>query len=187
MLNIAVVPCFQKPWVLTSALNSAGTCTCTGCPTILAAPLTVLYLPPWSSPTVFAPQSAAPPPCHAPALILFPCTILLFIFGLYVIALGTRARAPRATHSFAASSYRAITRPPFGDDRACLIDNLLPQPSKVTGMSYGISLYLRRRLSRNSSQDNSGLLRRWGTELSQSPFLVALWGRFLSWHPDPFS
>ena len=38
---MAVVPRFQNPWALTSALDSAGTTTCPSCRTNLAAPLTV--------------------------------------------------------------------------------------------------------------------------------------------------
>ena len=75
MSNIAVVPRFQKPWALTSDLDSAGTTTCPGCPTSLAAPFIV-------RPTVSVPSSDYPPSCHAPALVLSPCTVLLFILGL---------------------------------------------------------------------------------------------------------
>ena len=151
MPNIAVVLRFQTPWVLTSALDCAGTCTCPGCPTNLAAPFNVCPLPPWASSKVYVLPLASPPSCCAPAPVLSPSTVLLLILGSYVIALGKRSRAPRAPHYFAASSCRARKRPPFGHDRACSIKNLLPQPLQVAGMSCGISLYLRRRLSRNSS------------------------------------
>ena len=72
MSNITVVPCFHKPWALTSALDSAGTTACPGCPTNLAAPLTFLPLPPWNSPTVSLPQSDTPSSCNAPAPVLSP-------------------------------------------------------------------------------------------------------------------
>ena len=94
-----------------------------------------------------------------------------------------RSWDPRAPHSFSESSCRSRTRPPFGHDRVCSIKNFLPQPSQVGGVSCGISPYMRRRLSRNSSQDNSVSLRRWVTFLSHAPFLVALWRRFLSCPP----
>ena len=124
-----------------------------------------------------------PPSCRAPALVLSPYNVLLFIFGSLVISLVMRAQDPRAPHSFSASSYRAITRPPLGRDRACSIENLLPQPLQVAEISCGISPYLRQRLSQNSSQDNSFPLRQWGTELSHALFLVALWRHFLSYPP----
>ena len=50
-------------------------------------------------------------------------------------------------------------------------------------MSCGINPYLRRRLSWNSSQENSVPLRRWGIALNHAPFLISLWRRFLSWPP----
>ena len=104
MLNIVVVRRFQKPWALTSALDSTGTTTCTGCPINLDAPLTVRALPPWVSSTVSVPPLASPPSFRAPAPVLSSYTVLLFIIGSYVIALGTKARAPTAPHSFLASS-----------------------------------------------------------------------------------
>ena len=72
---------FQKPWALTSALNSAGTCTCPGCPTNLDDPFTVLALPPWAAPTVSAPPSDSLPSFRTPAPVLSPFTVLLFILG----------------------------------------------------------------------------------------------------------
>ena len=151
MSNITVIPRFQKTWAHTSDLLSAGTSTFTGCPTNISAPFNVFPLTPWASSKVSVPPMAAPPSCRPPAPVLSYCTVLLLIFGSYLIVLGTRSRAPRDPHSFAASSCRARTMPPFGHDRACLIKNFLPQPSQVAGMSCGIIPYLRRRLSRNSS------------------------------------
>ena len=151
MSNISVVPRFQKPWALTSSVDSAGTSTCHGCLSNLTAPFDVFLFPPWASPTVPMPPSAAPPSCCALAPVLSPCTFLLFILGLYVISLGKRDWDQRAPHSFSVSSYCAGTRPSFGHDRACSIKKFLPQPSQVAGMSCSISPYLRRRLSRNSS------------------------------------
>ena len=132
MSNIAVVPCFQKPWALTSDLDYAGTTTCPDQPTNMASLFTIL-------PTVSAPPSASPTSWRAPAPILPPCTFLLFILGSYVISLVTTTWAPRAPHSFAESSCRVRTRPPFGQDRACYIKRFLPQPSQVAGMSWGIN------------------------------------------------
>ena len=127
-----------------------------------------------------APTLAVPPSCHASALVLYPCTVLLLILAWWDIAQGKRARDPRVPHSFAASSCHARTRPPFGHDMACSVKNFLPQPLQVVGMSCGISPYLRQRLFRSFSQDNSMPLRQWGTALSHAPFLLALWRRFIS-------
>ena len=135
MSNIAVVPRFQKLWALTSALGSAGTCTCPSLLTNTAAPFTIGTLPHWASPTTAVTPSAVPPSCHDPAPVLSPCTDLLLIFGSQVIALGTGAQALRVPHSFAVSPCRVRTRPPFGHDRACLIENFLPQLLQVAGMS----------------------------------------------------
>ena len=183
MSNIAVVTRFQKPWALTSDLDSAGISTCPGCPTNLSAPFNFLPLPPWASTAVSVLSSDSPHYCRAPAPVLSPYNVLLLILGSYVIALGTRAWDPRAPQSFVASSCRARKRPPIGHDRAYSIKNFLPQPLQVVGMSCGISPYLRRKLSRNSSQDSSLPLKRWGTALSHEPLLVALLRRFLSWPP----
>ena len=137
MSNIAVVPRLQNTWVITYYLNSADTSTCPGLLSNTAAPFTVRPLPPppWDSPIMTKLPLAVPPSCRAPAPVLSPYTVLLFIFGSYNMALDTRSRAPRATHSFAASSHRARTRPPCGHDRVCSIENLLPRPSQVMGVS----------------------------------------------------
>ena len=74
MSNIAVVPRLQKSWELMYSLDSTGTTTCTGCPTNLYAPLTV-------RPKVSVPPSDYPPSFRAPAPVLSPCTVLLFILG----------------------------------------------------------------------------------------------------------
>ena len=50
-------------------------------------------------------------------------------------------------------------------------------------MYCAISPYLRRRLSRNSSRDNSMPLKPGGTALSHTPLLFVLWWRFLYWPP----
>ena len=151
MSNITVIPRFQKTWAHTSDLLSAGTSTFTGCPTNISAPFNVLPLTPWASPKVSVPPMAAPPSCRPPAPVLSYCTVLLLIFGSYLIELGTRSQAPRDPHSFAASSCRARTRPPFGHDSSCSIENLVTQLLQVADMSCGISPYRRRSLSRNSS------------------------------------
>ena len=65
---------FWKRGTLTSALDSAGTTTCPGCPTYLDDPLTV-------RPTVSVLPSASPPSCRAPAPVLSSCTVLLLILG----------------------------------------------------------------------------------------------------------
>ena len=137
MSNIAVVPRFQNPWVLTSALDFEGTSTCPDLLSNTAALFTVRPLPPtpWNSPTMTAPPLAVPLYCRAPDPALPPCTVLLFIYGLEDIELGKRAHDSRAPHSFVASSCRSRTRPPFGNDRVCSINNLIPQPSQVAGMS----------------------------------------------------
>ena len=62
-------------------IDSAGTTTCPGYPTTLAAPLTVFALPPWASPKFSLPPSASPPSCRAPALFLSPYAVLLSILG----------------------------------------------------------------------------------------------------------
>ena len=103
MSNIAVVPRFQKPWALTSDLDSAGTSTCPGLPTILAALFTVLTLPSLDYPTMSVLPLGVTLSCRDPAPVLPPCTVLLFIFGLQVIALGTMDWAPRDPHSFGSS------------------------------------------------------------------------------------
>ena len=51
--------------------------------------------------------------------VLSPCTVLLLVFGLYVIALGTKARSPRAPHSNSDSSCHSRTRSSLVNDRAC--------------------------------------------------------------------
>ena len=99
MSNIAVAPRFHKPWALTFACNYEGTTTCPGCPTGLAALLTVLALPLWYSPKVSVTPSDSPPYCRAPAPFLFPCTVLLLILVLYVIVLGERDRYDRTKHA----------------------------------------------------------------------------------------
>ena len=83
MSNILVVPRFQKLWALTSSLDYAGTATCTGLLTNTAAPLPARPLPPppWDYLTMTALSLAVPPFYRALALVLSPCTSLLFILG----------------------------------------------------------------------------------------------------------
>ena len=138
MSNIAMVPRFQKLWVLTSVLDSAGTSTCPFLLANTADQFTVvcpLPPPPWASPTMSSPPSAVSPSCRAPALAISPCTALLFIFCSWDISLRMRKQDPRAPQSFAVSSYCTRTRTPFGHYRACSIEKLLPQPLQVVGMS----------------------------------------------------
>ena len=116
-----MVPCFHKAWALTSTLDSAGTSTCPNCPTNIAALFTFLSLPSWDPPMLSVPPSASPLSYHTPASVLSPCTVQLLILVSYVIALGTRDWASRVPHSFAASSWRFRTRPPFRHDTACSI------------------------------------------------------------------
>ena len=82
MLNITVVPRFQKPWALTSALEYAGISNRPGLPANLAAPFTVLPLTLWEYPTVPVLPLAVPPSCCAPAPVLSPSTVILLILGL---------------------------------------------------------------------------------------------------------
>ena len=176
---------FAVVWFAKKGLVYNGDCTCTGLLANTSALFTVRPLPqpPRAYTTTTAPLSAVPLYCRALDTFIPPCTVLLFIFTLYDIALGTRARDPRATHYFSASLWRARTRSPFGHYMEWSIKNLSPQPLQVAGMSWSIRMYLRWRLSRNSSWDNSVLLRRWGTALSHAPFLVVIWRRFLYWPP----
>ena len=89
MSNIAVVPCFQKPWALTSDLDSTGTAAYTSLLENSAAPFLALpfTLPPWAAPVISAPPSAVPLSCRAPSPVLSSCTVLLLILGSHDIAL----------------------------------------------------------------------------------------------------
>ena len=137
MSNIAVVPCSQKPWALNSTINYAGTATYTVLLANSSAPFIAptFPLPPWASTTMYVPPLSVYPSIRDPAPVLSPFTVLLLILGLYDIAPGVRTCDPRAPYSFSASSYRSRTRPGFGHNRSCSIDNFLPQPSQVAGIS----------------------------------------------------
>ena len=81
MSNIAVIPCLQKQWALTSALDSAGTSYCPGLIFNTASPFTVRSLPPppWASLTMSTPTLAVPLYCRAPAPVIPPFNVLLLI------------------------------------------------------------------------------------------------------------
>ena len=176
---------FAVVWFAKKGLVYNGDCTCTSLLANTSALFTVCLLPPppRASTKMNAPLLAVPLYCRALDTFIPPCTVLLFIFTLYDIELRTRARDPRATHYFSASSWRSKTRPPFGHDRSCLIEKFLPKPSQVAGMYWGIRPYIGWRLSHNLSRDNYVPLKRWGIALSHAPFLIYIWRRLLSWPP----
>ena len=95
---------------------------------------------------------------------------------------GFKARAESAPHSLVALVYSVRTRPSLGHDKACGTKDLLPQPSQSVGRFKGTIPYQRRRLSWNSSNDNSVLLRLWGIAVSHAPFSVSCQRRF---NPTP--
>ena len=136
MSNIAVVPCFQNPWVIMSALNYSGTATCPGILAKSAVTFLARQFPPplWASSAMSTPPLAVYTSYGNTYPVLSPCTVLLLISGSYDIALEIRACSTRAPHYFAFSSCHARTRPPSWHDRACSIKKFLPQPLQVAGV-----------------------------------------------------
>ena len=90
----------------------------------------------------------------------------------------------RAPHSLSAFLYRARISPPLGRDKAFGIENFLSHPSQSVGRSKVTMPYWGRRLSWNSSLDNSVPLRQWVIAVSHAPLSIALQRQF---NPDPYS
>ena len=144
--------------------DSTGTIICTGpLPVSVSAFIVRLFIPPtWDSyPSTPTLPLAVYSPLRTPDPVLPPCTVLLLIKGLYYIVLGVMYQTLRAPHSFVESSWHSRTIPPWVHYRVWYTENIFPLPSQVAGISWGIRPYLRQRLSRNTSQDNSVVLSWW--------------------------
>ena len=74
---------------------------------------------------------------------------------------GFKAQGERVPHSLAASLCRARKRFSLGHDEACGTVKFLTQPSQSAERFRGTMPYQRRRLSWNSSLDNSVPIRHW--------------------------
>ena len=85
---------------------------------------------------------------------------------------GFKTRAERAPDSFAALLFCAKMRPPLGHDNEHGTKNFLPQPSQSVVRFKGTMPYQKRRLSFNSSLENSVPLRQWGIAVSHAPLSV---------------